>query len=61
MAVEEYITKTRKAIETMMEDIRYIRRVNDYLEPRLEEYNHDEYENVISGIESTVRIEYHTC
>lgn len=56
MAVEEYITKTRKAIETMMEDIRYIRRVNDYLEPRLEEYNHDEYENVISGIESTVRL-----
>lgn len=56
MAVEDYITKTRKAIETMMEDIRYIRRVNDYLEPRLEEYNHDEYENVLSGIESTVRL-----
>jgi hypothetical protein len=56
MAVEEYITKTRKAIETMMEDIRYIRRVNDYLEPRLEEYNHNEYENVLSGIESMVRL-----
>ena len=56
MAIEEYITKTRKAIETMMGDIRYIRRVNDYLEPRLEEYNHDEYENVLSGIESTVRL-----
>jgi hypothetical protein len=41
MAVEEYITKTRKATETMMEDIRYIRRVNDYLEPRLEKYNRD--------------------
>jgi hypothetical protein len=57
MAVEEYITKIRKAIETMMEDIRYIRS----LEPRLEEHNHDEYESVLSGIESTVRIEYHTC
>jgi hypothetical protein len=56
MAVKEYITKTRKAIETMMEDIRYIRRVNDYLEPRLEEYNHDEYENVLGGIESMVRL-----
>jgi len=30
--------------------------VNDYLEPRLEEYDHDEYENVLSGIESTVRL-----
>jgi hypothetical protein len=56
VAVEEYLTKTRKAIETMMGDIRYIRRVNDYLELRLEEYNHDEYENVLSDIESTVRL-----
>ncbi len=38
-----------------MGDIRYIRRVNDYLELRLEEYNHDEYENILSDIESMVR------
>jgi hypothetical protein len=30
MTIEEYITKTRKEIETMVEDIRYIRRVRKH-------------------------------